>query len=161
MELWEFPLWLSSSKPDEEPWGRGFDPWLLSVGEGSGVAVSFGIDCRWVLDLAMLWLCCRRTAAAPVCPIAWELPYISGVTLKRQNKTKNKRKERKRKEMEFWKAVFFLQCALCLEWETVTLKENPHSVSGSCPALPLWVPSGETATLKAVLLRMLKEVEFP
>ena len=36
----------------------------------------------------LLWLWCRPAAAAPIQPLAWELPYTSGVVLKRQ-KEKN------------------------------------------------------------------------
>ena len=28
----EFPLWLSSNKPDQDPCGCGFDPWPCSGG---------------------------------------------------------------------------------------------------------------------------------
>ena len=31
-----------------------------------------------------LWLWCRLAAAAPIQPLAWELPYAMDVTLKRQ-----------------------------------------------------------------------------
>ena len=36
------------------------------------------------LDLALLWL--RLAAAAPIGPLAWELPHAEGVALKRQKK---------------------------------------------------------------------------
>ena len=36
----EFPLWLSSNKPDWYPWGRGFDPCTPA---------------QWVKDLALPW----------------------------------------------------------------------------------------------------------
>ena len=36
----------------------------------------------------LLWLWCRPAAAAPMQPLAWELPYAVGVTLKRKNKNK-------------------------------------------------------------------------
>ena len=49
---------------------------------------------QWVKDPALLWLWCRLAAAAPIRPPAWELPYASGVALKREKK---KKKERKRK----------------------------------------------------------------
>ena len=40
--LLEFPLWLSGNKPDQYPWGCGFDPQPRSVAQGSGVATSCG-----------------------------------------------------------------------------------------------------------------------
>ena len=42
----------------------------------------------------LLWLWYRPTAAAPIRPLAWELPYASGSALKRQ-----KRKERKKEKV--------------------------------------------------------------
>ena len=42
-------------------------------------------------DLALLWLCCRLVARAPVLPLAWEPPYATGVALKRQKKKKKKK----------------------------------------------------------------------
>ena len=40
----------------------------------------------------MLWLWHRPAAAALIQPIAWELPYASGVALKKINKKINKKK---------------------------------------------------------------------
>ena len=37
-------------------------------------------------DPVLLW--CRLAAAAPILPLAWELPYIAGVALKRKEKKK-------------------------------------------------------------------------
>ena len=39
---------------------------------------------QWVKDLALLWLWFRLAAAAPIRPLAWELPYAAGVALKRK-----------------------------------------------------------------------------
>ena len=36
------------------------------------------------MDLALLWLWCRPEAADLIKPLAWELPYAVGGTLKRQ-----------------------------------------------------------------------------
>ena len=41
---------------------------------------------RCGLDLVFLWLWCRLAAAAPIQPLAWELPYAEGVALKRKKK---------------------------------------------------------------------------
>ena len=45
---------------------------------------------QWVKDVAWLWLWlwlwCRRAAAAPIPPLARELPYAVGTTLKRKKK---------------------------------------------------------------------------
>ena len=80
----EFPLWCSRDESDEEPWGYGFDPWLHSVGWGSGIAMSCGVGHKCGLDLALLWLWCRPAATALVRFLAWEPPYVAGVALKRQ-----------------------------------------------------------------------------
>ena len=49
----------------------------------------------WVQSLALLsglriWRCCelwsRLAASAPTQPLAWELPYATGVVIKRKNK---------------------------------------------------------------------------
>ena len=42
-----------------------------------------GIGCGCGSDLKLLWLWCSPTAAAPIRPLAWELPYPTGVALKR------------------------------------------------------------------------------
>ena len=57
-------------------------------GEGSGVAVSCGVGHRRGSDLALLWLWCRPAAAAPIRPLAWDLPYTAGAALKREKKKK-------------------------------------------------------------------------
>ena len=41
---------------------------------------------QWVKDLALLWLWYRLAAAAPIRPVAWELPYAMAATLKRKRK---------------------------------------------------------------------------
>ena len=37
---------------------------------------------QWVKYLALLWAGCRLAAAAPLWPLAWELPYDAGAALK-------------------------------------------------------------------------------
>ena len=55
-----------------------------------------GLD-QWVRDLALLWLWCRSAALAPIQPLAWELPCVPGVALKRK---RERRKEGRKKEKE-------------------------------------------------------------
>ena len=43
---------------------------------------------QWVKDLVLLWLRCRPAAAAPLRPLAPELPYVAGVVLKRKKEKK-------------------------------------------------------------------------
>ena len=52
------------------------------MGQGYGVAMSCGADCRRGLDLALLWLWCWLAAAALILPVAWEPPYVMGMALK-------------------------------------------------------------------------------
>ena len=48
---------------------------------------------QWVKDLASPWLWCRLVAAAPIRPLAWELPYAAGWSPKKgKKKTKPKTK---------------------------------------------------------------------
>ena len=48
--------------------------------------MGFGIGHRCGSDpmLLLLWLWCRSAAAAPIRPLDWELPYATGVALKRK-----------------------------------------------------------------------------
>ena len=52
--------------------------------------MSCGVGRRRGLDLELLWLWCWLVAAAPIGPLAWEPPYATGVSLKRQKKKQNK-----------------------------------------------------------------------
>ena len=50
--------------------------------------MSCDVGHRCGADLALLWLWCRLAAAARIQPLAWELPYATGVALKRQKEKK-------------------------------------------------------------------------
>ena len=50
--------------------------------------VSCGVGQRCGLDPVLLHLWCRLTAAAPVCPLAWELPWAMSEVLN-QNQNQN------------------------------------------------------------------------
>ena len=39
--------------------------------------MSRGVGRRRGLDLVLLWLWCRPSAAAPIRPLAWELPGVA------------------------------------------------------------------------------------
>ena len=66
----EFPSWLSRAESDYTH---------EDTGSISGLV-------QWVKDLALLWLWCRLTATAPIRPLAWKLPYVTGATLKKKKK---------------------------------------------------------------------------
>ena len=59
-------------------------PGLAQWVNGSGIAVSCGIGQRCSSDPAWLWL--WPTTAAPIQPLAWELPYAVGAGLKKKIK---------------------------------------------------------------------------
>ena len=50
--------------------------------------MSCGAGHRLGLDLALLWLWHRPAATAPIQLLAWELPYATGVALKRPKQNK-------------------------------------------------------------------------
>ena len=54
--------------------------------------MSCGVGHRHGSNLALLWLWHRPAAAAPIRPLAWELPHATSIAIKRK-----KRKEKKRK----------------------------------------------------------------
>ena len=46
------------------------------------------VGCRCSLDAALLWLWLWLTAAVRIQPLAWELPYATGVALKSNSNNK-------------------------------------------------------------------------
>ena len=58
--------------------------------------MSCDVGCRHGLDLALPWLWCRPAAIAPIRPLAWEPPHVTGVALKGE-KDQKKKKEVKNK----------------------------------------------------------------
>ena len=48
--------------------------------------MSCGVGQRCRSDLALQWLCCRPATAAPIRPLAWELPCAAGVALQSKKK---------------------------------------------------------------------------
>ena len=42
---------------------------------------------QWIKDPVLLWLWYRLAAVAPIRPLAWKLPYASGVALKKTKVT--------------------------------------------------------------------------
>ena len=60
----------------------------LSQWVKSGIATSCGIGYRGILDLLLVWLWCKLAAVALIQPLAWEIPYATGVAIKRKKKEK-------------------------------------------------------------------------
>ena len=69
--------------------------WLpvQSLASVSGLRIQ---HCRelWCRSQTRLGCCCGLAAAAPIGPLAWELPYAAGVALKRQQKKEKRKKEK-------------------------------------------------------------------
>ena len=80
--------------------------------------MSSGVGHRHSLDMALLWLWGRPAATAMIRPLAQELPYATGVALKRKKKKK--------------KGV-----PVVVQWLT-NLTRNDE-VAGSIPGLDQWV----------------------
>ena len=55
----------------------------------ASIAVSCGVGLRCGSDQALLWP--RLAAVAIISPLAWELPYVETITLKKEQKKKKKR----------------------------------------------------------------------
>ena len=63
------------------------------MGQGSSIAMSSDVGCRHGRsDPVLQWLWDKPAAAAPILSLAWELPYASSVSLKKQKKKKKKKK---------------------------------------------------------------------
>ena len=61
------------------------------MGQGSSVAMNYGIGCRCGSDPELLWLWYRLAAIALIRFLAWELPCAAGAGPKKQKKKKEKR----------------------------------------------------------------------
>ena len=69
----------------------GLTQWV----KGSGITTSCGVGCRCahILDpvLLWLWLWHRLAAAAPIGPLAPELPYAAGTAVKKKGEGRTKK----------------------------------------------------------------------
>ena len=61
----------------------GFAKWVKDL--ALLFAVSCGVGRKSRSDPTLLWLWGRLATAAPVRPLVWELPYVTGATLKSNN----------------------------------------------------------------------------
>ena len=62
--------------------------------------MSYGVGRRLSWDSTLLWLWCRLAAAAPIGPLAWELPYASSAAIK------IKKREKKKEMLQFGKIPY-------------------------------------------------------
>ena len=62
------------------------------MGKGAGIAVSRSIGHKCDLEPELLWLWYRLVAVVPIQPLAWELPYATGIVLEKREKKKKKKK---------------------------------------------------------------------
>ena len=92
--------------------------------------MSRGVGHRRSLDPALLWLWYQPAAAAPIQPLAWELPCVTGAALKRQTK----------KNHQSWSS----------HWGAVgSVSSLQHQDSGSIPGPVQWVKRAGVATAVA------------
>ena len=99
----------AGSVPGLPPWVKNLacaKLWSRSqmwLGSGSG---------QW------LWLWCRPAAAALIGPLAWELPYASGVTLKKREREREAREREREREQEYG-----------IKWQFRSQKSKPRGSS--------------------------------
>ena len=55
--------------------------------------MSCGVGRRRGSDPALLWLCCRPVAVAPIRPLAWEPPYAAEAAQEKAKRPKKKKKK--------------------------------------------------------------------
>ena len=70
----------------------GSIPGLALVHQGSSIAVSCSVG-SLVPAWLWLWLGCRPVAVSPIQPLDWELPYATGVALKKKKEVTEYRPE--------------------------------------------------------------------
>ena len=75
----------------------GFDLWVQDPS-----LLSCDVRCRHGLDPVLLWLWRRLAAAAPIWPLAWELPYATGAALKKEKTRKKNLEKVNLEELNLW-----------------------------------------------------------
>ena len=69
----------------------GLNPGLAQRVKDPALLWSFGVGCRRGLDSVLLWLWHTLAAVPLVHPLAWELPYATGVALKSRKRERGER----------------------------------------------------------------------
>ena len=72
------------------------------------VSASYNLGCRCNSDPVLPWLWHRL--AALIWPLAWELPYVAGVALKRPKKKRKKKTDLGRNNWDAVLVFWFLPC---------------------------------------------------
>ena len=92
-------------EPDRYPEDTGLIPWPRSTGQGSGVAMSYGVgrrrgsDPAWPWPWPWPWPWCRPAATVPIRPLARASPCAKGTALKVP-----KEKRKKRRKGVWWRS---------------------------------------------------------
>ena len=108
--------------------------------------MSCGAGHRCGSDPTLLWPWCKPAAAAPIQPLAWELPYAMGLALKRQNKQTKKQKTPQMNKYEnagmmkklgaergsCWASCESVQSVLCSQHRSLKLTHAPIATTGLC-----------------------------
>ena len=94
-----------------------------------GLAMNWGVGHRHGSHPMLLWLWHRPAAAAPIQPLAWQLPYAIGVALKRSSPTQKKKKISKALAglSRSWLPLSSFSIILCL------LSSTPHTHPHNLP----------------------------
>ena len=99
---------------EEESLIPGLTQWV----KGSSIAVSCGVVHRCGSDLVLLWLWRRPAAAAPIWPLAWELPYTAGVDPKMKKRKKKLTTDGTNEKMTLshtmYKLTLAIYCNVCV-----------------------------------------------
>ena len=85
-------------------WLASMRTWVWSLASLSGLRIQHCRElwCRWKTQLwsEVLWLWCRPAAVAPIQPLAWEPPYVTGADLKSKTQ-KQKQKTNKQNQISW------------------------------------------------------------
>jgi len=82
---WSSHCGLAVTNPTSIHKDKGLIPGLTQ-GSESSIAVSCGVGCKHSSDPVLLWLWHTLAAAAPIQPLAWELPHAIPGALKTKKK---------------------------------------------------------------------------